>query len=77
MADADLPEGALPQPTEEIHLPEPSYIPVVLAFGISIAVVGVVLSWVMVLIGAIIAFIAIFRWIRLARSEMSQLPLEH
>jgi Cytochrome c oxidase subunit IV len=73
----DVPERALAQPTEQIHLPEPSYIPVVLAFGISIAVVGVVLTWVMVLIGAIIAVIAIFRWIRLTRSEMSQLPLGH
>ena len=77
MADDDVPEGALPQPTEEIHLPEPSYIPVVVAFGISIAVVGVVLTWVMVVIGAVIALVAIFRWIRLTRSEMSQLPLGH
>ena len=77
MADDDVPEGALPQPTEEIHLPEPSYLPVVLAFGISIAIVGIVLTWVMVVIGAVISLIALFRWIRLTRSEMSQLPLEH
>jgi cytochrome c oxidase subunit IV len=75
--DDDLPEGALPQPTEQIHLPEPSYVPVVLAFGIAIAVVGVVLSWVMVVIGAIIGLIALSRWIRQTRSEMSELPLEH
>jgi hypothetical protein len=72
-----LPEGALPPPTEEIHLPEPSYIPVALAFGITIAVTGVVFTWVMVLIGAIISLIAIFRWIRQTRSEMSELPLGH
>ena len=75
--DAELPEGALPQPTEEIHLPEPSYVPVVLAFGISLAVLGIVLSWVMVVIGAVIALIALFRWIRQTRSEMSELPLGH
>jgi Flp pilus assembly protein TadB len=75
--DAELPEGALPQPTEQIHLPEPSYVPVVLAFGIAIAVVGVVLSWVMVLIGALIGVIALVRWIRQTRSEMSELPLGH
>jgi hypothetical protein len=73
----DLPEGALPPPTEEIHLPEPSYVPVVLAFGISIAVIGVVLSWVMVVIGGLISLIALFRWIRQTRSEMSELPLGH
>jgi hypothetical protein len=75
--EADLPEGALPQPTEEIHLPEPSYVPVVLAFGIAIAVIGVVLSWVMVLIGGLISLIALVRWIRQTRSEMSELPLGH
>jgi Flp pilus assembly protein TadB len=75
--DDDLPEGALPQPTEEIHLPEPSYVPVVLAFGIALAVVGIVLSWVLVVIGAIIGLIALFRWIRQTRSEMSELPLGH
>jgi Flp pilus assembly protein TadB len=73
----DLPEGALPQPTEQIHLPEPSYVPVVLAFGVMLVVVGVVLSWVMVVIGAIIALIALVRWIRQTRAEMSELPLEH
>jgi Flp pilus assembly protein TadB len=75
--DTGLPEGALPQPTEEIHLPEPSYVPVVLAFGIAIAVVGIVLSWVLVVIGAIIGLITLFRWIRQTRSEMSELPLGH
>jgi hypothetical protein len=77
MADDDLPEGALPQPTEEIHLPEPSYLPVVLAFGVTIAIVGVVLTWVLVVIGLLIAAVALFSWIRQTRSEMSELPLGH
>ena len=75
--DADLPEGALPPPTEEIHLPEPSYVPVVVAFGLTIAIVGVVFTWVMVAIGLIITLIALFRWIGQTRSEMSELPLGH
>ena len=75
--DAELPEGALPPPTEEIHLPAPSYLPVIVAFGVAIAVVGVVLTWVMVAIGLIIVAIALFRWIRQTRSEMSELPLGH
>jgi Flp pilus assembly protein TadB len=78
MADeVEQPEGALPQPTEEIHLPEPSYLPVVLAFGVTIAIVGVVLTWVLVVIGLLIAAVALFRWIRQTRSEMSELPLGH
>ena len=75
--DTEQPEGALQRPTEEIHLPDPSYLPVVLAFGLMIALVGVIKSWVIVAIGVIIFGVALFRWIRQAREEMSQLPLEH
>jgi Flp pilus assembly protein TadB len=75
--ESEQPEGSLPQPTEEIHLPDPSYLPVVLAFGLSIAIVGVVFTWVVVAIGLIIFAIALFRWIRQTREEMSQLPLGH
>ncbi len=69
--------GALAPPSEEIHLPDPAYTPVVLAFGIMLVVVGIVLSWVMVAIGAIISVIALTRWIRQVREEMAELPLEH
>ncbi len=69
--------GTLAPPGEEIHLPDPSYQPVLVAFGIMLIVVGVVLSVVIVAIGAIIAAIALFRWIRQTREEMAELPLEH
>jgi Cytochrome c oxidase subunit IV len=62
---------------EAVHLPGPSYLPVVTAFGISIAVVGVVIWWVLVVIGGLIAMVAIIRWIRETRQEVSELPLEH
>jgi hypothetical protein len=62
---------------EAIHLPGPSYLPVATAFGLTIAVVGIVLSWVIVGIGLVIAVIAIWRWIGETRRETSELPLEH
>jgi hypothetical protein len=62
---------------EAVHLPGPSYLPVLTAFGISIAVVGVVIWWVLVVIGGLIALVAIIRWIRETRQEVSELPLEH
>lgn len=71
------PAGALQPPTEEIHLPDASYLPAVLAFGVMIALVGVIMSWVIVAIGVLIAGIALVRWIRQTREEMSQLPLGH
>jgi Flp pilus assembly protein TadB len=73
----ETPEGALPPPTEEIHLPEPSYLPVVLAFGVTLAIVGVVLTWVLVVIGALIFLVSLLRWIRQTRAEMAELPLGH
>ena len=75
--DTEQPEGALAPPTEEIHLPDASYLPVVLAFGVSIMVIGVVMSWIVVAIGAIIFLVALTRWIRQTREEMAQLPLGH
>jgi hypothetical protein len=75
--EADQPEGALPPPTEQIHLPGPSYLPAAVALGITIMIVGVIMTWVVVAIGAIIFLAALTRWISQTREEMSQLPLEH
>jgi hypothetical protein len=78
MADlGEHPAGALPPPTEEIHLPDPSYMPVVLAFGLTIAIVGIVFSWVIVALGGLIFLFALLRWIGQVRHEMAQLPLGH
>jgi uncharacterized membrane protein YidH (DUF202 family) len=62
---------------EAVHLPGPSYLPVLTAFGVSIAVVGVVIAWFLVVIGLVIALVAVVRWIRETREEMAELPLEH
>jgi len=75
--ESEQPAGALPPPTEEIHLPEPSYLPVLVAFGVTIAIMGVVFTWVMVVVGALIFLVALFRWIGQTRREMSELPLGH
>jgi hypothetical protein len=70
-------DGAPPPPSEEVHLPEPSYLPVAVAFGITLALVGLVLSFVITGIGLVIAVVTVIRWIRLTREEMAQLPLDH
>jgi hypothetical protein len=69
--------GQLPPPSEEVHLPEPSYLPALAALGITLAITGVVLSWIICGIGVVIAVVAIVRWIRQTREEMAELPLEH
>jgi Flp pilus assembly protein TadB len=66
-----------PAPGEGIHLPGPSYLPVLTAFGIALGLVGVVLAWPIAAVGAVIAVVSIVRWIRETREEMADLPVEH
>jgi hypothetical protein len=75
--EIDQPQGALPPPTEEIHLPDPSYLPPVMALGITLAVTGIVIGLPVMIAGVIIFLITLVRWIRQTREEMGQLPLEH
>jgi len=63
--------------SEAIHLPEPSYLPATLALGITIALVGILTGILVVLIGLVIVIAVLVRWIRGARAEMNDLPLEH
>jgi type IV secretory pathway TrbD component len=70
-------EPTAPPAGEAIHLPGPSYLPIVVAVGVTIAVVGVVRSWLIVALGVIITLVAVVRWIRETRQDMGELPLEH
>ena len=69
--------GQVPPPSEEVHLPDPSYLPALTALGITLAIVGIVLSWIICGMGVAIAVVAIVRWVRQTREEMAELPLEH
>jgi hypothetical protein len=79
MADEHIHAGGSPAPPagEPVHLPGPSYLPVVTALGLTFAVVGIVLSWFITGLGVVIALIAILRWVGDTRRDMSELPLEH
>ena len=76
-ASERAPEPDVPPPGEIIHLPGPSYLPVVTALGLTIALVGIVIAWFLVVIGALIAVIAIGKWIKETREEISELPVDH
>jgi Cytochrome c oxidase subunit IV len=62
---------------EAIHLPGPSYQPVVLAFGLTLAITGVVLFPIVAVLGFVIVLITLYLWIRDTRRDVSELPLEH
>jgi type IV secretory pathway TrbD component len=79
MADERIHTGGpeAPPAGEAVHLPGPTYLPVITAVGIAIAVVGVVQSWVIVGLGVVVTLVAVWRWIRDTRHDMAELPLEH
>ena len=70
-------DGQIPQAGEPIHLPDPSYIPVIVALGVTISVVGVVMSWFVFALGVAITLVAVVRWVRDTRRDVSELPLTH
>jgi hypothetical protein len=65
------------EPGEAIHLPGPSFQPVVLAFGLTLAITGVVIFPALSVIGLVIVLVTLYMWIRDTRRETSELPLEH
>jgi hypothetical protein len=73
----ESPDPHLPPPAEVIHMPDPSYLPVVLAFGLLLVAVGFLSNVVVGALGVIISAVAIVRWIGQTRREMAELPLEH
>ena len=78
MAEAiDRSEEPAPPPGEPIHLPDPSYLPVLVAAGTTIALVGVVINWVIFAMGLIMTVVVIVRWVGQTRREMGELPLDH
>ena len=70
-------DPTLAAPAEAIHMPEPSYMPFTMAIGITIALVGILTGIAVVIIGLIITFAVLVRWIRSTRSDIADLPLEH
>ena len=77
MAEEIQPGGPVLPPGEPIHLPNPSYLPVLVAAGTTIALIGVVINLALLVIGVLIALVATVRWVRQTREEMAELPLEH
>jgi O-antigen ligase len=62
---------------EQIHMPAPSIIPVLNAAGLAVAIIGITISIVLVIAGLVLFFATAIVWIRDARRELEDLPLEH
>jgi hypothetical protein len=70
--DPDVPPAG-----EEVHLPGGSIQPILLAFFIAVAIVGVTTNVVLVIAGAVASVWIIVAWIRDTRRDIDQLPLDH
>jgi hypothetical protein len=66
-----------PPPGEQIHLPNPSILPLINAVGLAIAIIGIPISLVLLIPGLVVFFVTAAIWIRDARREMDELPLDH
>lgn len=64
----------VPPTGEEIHLPGPSLLPLLTTVGITLAVVGITLSFLLVVAGSLLTIVCVVRWIADTRYEIDQLP---
>jgi hypothetical protein len=62
---------------EDIHMPEPSLLPILNAAGLSLAIVGITISTILTVLGGLLFLVTLVRWIRAATHEISELPAEH
>jgi hypothetical protein len=69
--DPDVPPAG-----EEIHLPGPSVVPALTAFGITLLLVGITTYWELTIVGALVTLYATIRWIRETRADIDELPLD-
>jgi len=69
--DADIPPAG-----EEIHLPGPSIQPLLLTVGITMGLLGVTIFFPFVIAGILLSLAVIVSWIRGARRDIDELPLE-
>jgi len=67
-------EPETPPPGEHIHLPGPSLQPILMALGITLALVGVTLGRFLLVSGLILTVWVTIRWIADTRREMAALP---
>jgi len=70
-------EGEAPPAGEEIHLPGPTFLPLFMAVGITLGVIGITINFIISIVGIVIFLITAVRWIRETRRDVSELPVEH
>ena len=73
----DVVDELVPPAGEEIHLPGGSILPLVVAIGITLTVIGTTIWWVWSLVGFVIFVVATGLWVRDTRHDIDSLPEDH
>ena len=74
---ADVREQEAPPVGEQVHMPEPSIIPVLNAAGLAMAIVGITISPVLIIFGGVLFLVTAVKWARHTRRDIDELPLDH
>ena len=78
MSEHHLSDPAAAPPTgEEVHMPEPSVLPVINAAALALAIVAITISWFVVAAAMIVFLVTTARWIADVRRDIAHLPLDH
>jgi hypothetical protein len=67
----------VPPAGEDIHIPGGSPIPLIVALGVTLMVIGTTIWWVWSALGFIIVVVSVGIWIRDVRRDIDALPEEH
>ena len=61
-------------PVELVYVPEPSWQPLLLAFGLAAVAASAFIWWPYGVVGAVVALFALRSWVKEARYEFGRLP---
>jgi hypothetical protein len=71
------PQRTAPPVGEEVHMPEPSIIPLLNAASLAIAIVCITLSTKICIAALVVFLITTIKWVADVRRDIDHLPLEH
>jgi hypothetical protein len=67
-------QSEIPEPTELIYAPGPSWAPAFTAVGVAAMAVGAFVGWIYALVGGLVLICAGFAWYRDAEDQAERLP---
>jgi hypothetical protein len=66
--------GRAPDPTELLYVPDSSWTPVLVGWGIAGLLVGIFAGWAWAVAGGVLALLALIVWIHYVRDDLRRLP---